>query len=45
MSDRSILIFGLGYSAAAFARLVAGEAAVTGTVRTAEKAAALAKSA
>jgi nucleoside-diphosphate-sugar epimerase len=39
--DRNLLVFGLGYSAGAFARLVAGEAAITGTVRTAEKAATL----
>jgi nucleoside-diphosphate-sugar epimerase len=39
--DRNLLIFGLGYSAGAFARLVAGEAAITGTVRKAEKAATL----
>jgi nucleoside-diphosphate-sugar epimerase len=38
---RNLLIFGLGYSAGALARLVAGEAAITGTVRTVEKASAL----
>jgi nucleoside-diphosphate-sugar epimerase len=39
--DRSLLIFGLGYSAGAFARLVASEAAITATVRTPGKAAAV----
>ena len=39
--DRSLLVLGFGYSAAAFARLVAGEAKITATVRTGEKAAAL----
>jgi nucleoside-diphosphate-sugar epimerase len=41
MSHRNLLVFGFGYSAGAFARLVGGEAAITGTVRTAEKAATL----
>jgi len=41
MSDRNLLIFGLGYCAGAFARRVAGEAAIAGTVRKAEKAAAM----
>jgi len=40
-SGRNLLVLGFGYSAAAFARLVAGEATVTGTVRSAEKAATL----
>lgn len=44
MADRlRIFIFGLGYSALRFARIMAGEGAViTGTTRSAEKAAALA---
>jgi nucleoside-diphosphate-sugar epimerase len=41
MSGRNLLIFGFGYSAAAFVRLITGEAAITGTVRRAEKAAML----
>ncbi|MBN8993680.1 MAG: NAD(P)-dependent oxidoreductase [Rhizobiales bacterium] len=41
MSERKLLILGFGYSAGASARLVAGEAAITGTVRSAEKAATL----
>lgn len=39
MSERNLLILGFGYSAAVFARLVADEAAITGTARTREKAA------
>jgi nucleoside-diphosphate-sugar epimerase len=41
MSERNLLILGFGYSAGAFARLVAGEATIAGTVRSAEKAATL----
>jgi nucleoside-diphosphate-sugar epimerase len=39
--DRNLLILGFGYCAGAFARRVAAEAAISGTVRTAEKAATL----
>ncbi len=42
--NRRVFIFGLGFSALAFARRIAGEAAwIGGTVRTPEKAAALAR--
>ncbi len=41
MTERRLFVFGLGYSAGGFARLVKDRAGIAGTVRTAERAAAL----